>query len=51
MQRWPLSKLGTMPINEESRRPLHDVMIETMLGLREELNQHQRDLVFEAADS
>lgn len=37
-----------MPINEEFRRHLHDVMIETMLGLREELNQHQRDLVFEA---
>jgi hypothetical protein len=37
-----------MPTTEEFRRHLHDVMIETMLGLREELNQHQRELVFQA---
>lgn len=37
-----------MPLSDEFRRHLHELMIETSLGLRDELNQHQREVVWRA---
>jgi hypothetical protein len=37
-----------MRFDDEFRRHLHDVMVEASLGLRDELNQHQREVVWKA---
>ena len=42
------NKLNDMSISDELRRHLYDVMMETMLGLREEINEHERELVWKA---
>jgi hypothetical protein len=37
-----------MPLSNEFRRHLHELMVETTLGLKDELNQHQREVVGKA---
>jgi hypothetical protein len=37
-----------MPLSDEFRRHFHELMVETSLGLKDELNQHQRENVWKA---
>lgn len=37
-----------MPLTEEFRRHLHELMVETSLGLRDELNNYQRETIAKA---
>ena len=37
-----------MPLSDEFRRHLRELMVETSLGLKDELNQHQRENVWKA---
>ena len=37
-----------MPLTDEFRRHLHELMVETSLELRDELNQHKREVVWKA---